>query len=214
MGVHDWSITMSQGELSAEFRWREFIDSEGNAIGYFASVEPLSESAKEAAHKHPGLQAVEQAARSYRQFQLRQEFQKDIRSLITTEGRKRFILELFERAQEGVYLGQPSNQSYFYVQTIAKLMAWDFGSTRDLVDELVAEGRVGLTGMILIPFEEQEDTFERTGKATGHGRITIGDWGNWYCSACGQSGDEMDNPRDFPCEPKAASAEKSSSSES
>lgn len=204
-GPNDWTLGLSFEGLQVEFRWRE-LSYQGRSMGHWGRIFDAATGEElyfNRSDERWRELAIQRTAATLRIAQLREELKLDQSLPFRTdpEFRKSLILELFERSQRGEYLGQLTGQQLFYVQEVAEI----FGTTMlDHIDELSAEGKIGLNGMILIPHEDQEEAFESWEKSTGHRRITVGDFGNWGCSACGQWGDEQDDPRDFECKTPAA----------
>lgn len=206
-GPNDWTMELSFDGLHVEFRWRE-LSYEGRSIGHWGRIFDVATGDElyfNRSDERWRELAIQKAAATLRIAQLRRELKLD-QSLpfrIDREFRKSLILELFERSQRGEYLGQLTGQQLLYVQEVAEIFGTAMGDMLDHIDELSAEGKIGLNGMILIPNGEQEAAFASREKSTGHRRITVGDFGNWVCSACGRWGDEYDDPKDFPCEPES-----------
>jgi len=206
MENYDWSLGLRFGELAVSFSWREYLTPKGDSQGYWGFVLSAedSESSTEEQRFSPKeywlKDAVIEAASNFRRAELRREIPTNTLEWVTSsELKKAKILELFERAEAGEYLGQRSGNRNLYVQDLAGIFDADFGHIRDLVDELVEEGRIGLSGMILISAESYEDGFRYWREQTGHRRLFVGDWGGWACHACGKTGDELDDPKSFEC---------------
>lgn len=204
---YDWTLRLSFGGHDLEFRWRELHSSQGKPMGHYGFLQaaespddqdtPSYSFSRDEQWLKDGLIA---AASSLR----RREVRKDIDTNgfewhSSEEPKKEKILELFHRSEQGEYLGQFSSNQNLYVQDLAAILDLGFARTRDLVDELVAEGKLGLDGMILVSSEHYEDSFRYWEEKTGHRRLTVGDWGPWGCAACGQTGDEYEDPSDYPC---------------
>lgn len=207
-GPNDWTMELSFDGLQIEFRWRE-LSYDGRSIGHWGKILDVTTGEELPFNRSDERWrelAIQKAAATLRIAQIRKELNLDQSLPFRTdrEFRKSLIIELFERSQRGEYLGQLTGQQIFYVQEVAEIFGTEMRNILELIDELSAEGKIGLNGMILIPHRDQEDTFAHWEKSTGHRRITVGDFGNWGCSACGKWGDEYDSPKDFPCEPPAA----------
>lgn len=207
-GPNDWTLGLSFEGFQVEFRWRE-LSYQGRSMGHWGRIFDAATGDElyfNRSDERWRELAIQRTAATLRIAQLREELKLD-QSLpfrIDPEFRKSLILELFERSQRGEYLGQLTGQQLFYVQELAEIFGTTMRDMLDHIDELDSEGKIGLNGMILIPHEDQEEAFDHWEKSTGHRRITVGDFGNWGCSACGQWGDEQDDPRDFECKPPAA----------
>jgi len=207
MENYDWTLSIRYGENPLEFRWREHYGSHGQPMGHYGFIyeahtpdEPSTREYSFEAESEWLNSAIRKAASSFRRTELQQEIDRNGFEWIQSEELKKAkILELFERSEAGEYLGQSTSNQNIYVQDIAAILDLGFGHTRDLVDELVAQGKVGLSGMILISNEHYEDSFRYWEDKTGHRRLTVGDWGPWGCQACGQTGDEYEDPSDYPC---------------
>jgi len=204
---YDWTLGLSFQGYALEFRWRELYSSQGKSMGHYGFLQAAgspdsSEGDEYSFSREEGWlrDALRKAASTLR----RSEIRKDIPTtgfewVASDEPKKAMILELFHRSEQGEYLGQISHNQNLYVQDLAAILDLGFVRTRDLVDELVAEGKIGLDGMILVSNEHYEDSFRYWEEKTGHRRLTVGDWGPWGCQACGQSGDEYEDPSDYPC---------------
>lgn len=146
--------------------------------------------------------AVE-AARAYRIHELQKEY--DLPNSLSMVGKnwrdtvKETILDLKRRADSGEYMAQHHNE-HFYVQHAEDIIG-RYYDVLEIVDELVQEGKLGLNGMILIDYVEQEEAYSRAKTRTGHERFNVSDWGYWACGFCGNSGDPEDDlrPEDVPC---------------
>lgn len=205
MSDYDWTMGLSYGDLQVEYRWRDYIY-EGKSVGYYGSLVDLAtgEGLLNSSAEEWLVSALKTAAASFRRVEIRSSLDTNsIEFAVNKDHRKRVALELFERSQRGEFLGQASHNELFYVQDLAAILDQPMSTTLELVHELVGEGKLGLNGMILIPFEDQEDAFESLKQSTGHLRLSLGDFGYWGCEACGKFGDEYDNPRDFECSPAA-----------
>lgn len=202
-GPNDWTMGLSFDGLQVEFRWRE-LSYDGRSIDHWGKlVDPeTGESIRFEQGKDWQEQAIRNAVAAFRVAQLREELQlaNSIPFMTDEEVRKSTVLDLFERSERGEYLGQLSTHQFFYVQNLAAILDMDMHRALEIVDRLVAEGKLGLNGMILIPHEQQEDGFRHWEKQTGHRRLSMGDFGNWSCSACGSWGDERDDPKAVACE--------------
>lgn len=201
---YDWTVGFSFGEVEAEFQWREQFY-EDRSMGYYGFLVADANSSEPIileGSRIPGWlkDSLKAAACGIRRAEVRTEFARSSVELLTDEEVLiSTIFKLFVRSQRGEFLGQASANSLLYVQDIAAILNLTFNHVLTVIDRLVAEGRIGLNGMILIPAKDYEAAFASWEKATGHRRLTMGDWGNWQCAACGQSGDEYNNPRDVEC---------------
>jgi len=204
---YDWTLGLNFQGHALEFRWRELYSSQGKSMGHYGFLQATDEPDSQDTPSYSfdrDEQWLKDALLATASTLRRREIRKDIPTtgfewVASDEPKKAMILELFHRSEQGEYLGQLSSNQNLYVQDLAAILDLAFGHTRDLVDELVAEGKVGLDGMILVSNEHYEDSFRYWEEKTGHRRLTVGDWGPWGCQACGQSGDEYEDPSEYPC---------------
>ncbi len=196
---HSWKLELSYGDHRVEFAWEESFTRDDRSAGYYAKVRSR-DSQKALPYDLEWLErAAREAAISFRRVELRRELGYSVDSL--DRARKlELIVELFERAERGEYMGQYLNQN-LYVEDLAALLELPSRIAFELVQELVDEYRIGLAGHVLITHDLQEAGFRYWEEKTGHRRISMGDSANWYCSACGQSGDEREDPRSVDCIP-------------
>lgn len=203
-----WSLTMSLPQpdgnaLEAQYVWREEFSQDGkSSIGHWGYLVDPS-TGEDLRLDETVEKPFKAAASAFRVSQLRLELKvREISNLFESRD-KAFaekILELFERNQSGDYLGQSSNNDLFYVQDAAKILDLSMKQVLSIVDQLVNDGKLGLNGMILVPHEDYTAAFTYWEEATGHKRLSVGDFGNWFCAHCNRHGDEYENPVDFPCE--------------
>ena len=188
---HNWEFTITTPEGTYTFTWKEYRNRNNQSLGYMGTVTTPDNQPV----PHHITAAVKTAAATYRQHTL---------TNLPAEpyggyDQKETFLNLFNRAQQGEYVGQENNG--LYIQNVCTLLAinpWDIGT--DIVNELIAEKQIGVYGMILIPYEQYAENFKNWEKKTGHKQLTMGDWGTWYCHTCGNQGDEQENPQDTPCQ--------------
>lgn len=110
---------------------------------------------------------------------------------------------LWKRASTGEFVGQ-FNSSMIYVQEVASILGIHMSKVLEAIDGiLVPQKRIGLNGMILTTWESQEGERAFLEEKYGHKNMSLSDFGYWGCSACGKHGDDYDNPKDYPCEPKS-----------
>jgi len=69
---------------------------------------------------------------------------------------KTAVLELAERSFKKEFLGQYSDE-LLYLQTVARILQLPEPSIFEAAQELVSEGLVGLSGNILVPFDENAE---------------------------------------------------------
>lgn len=193
-----WGMDFVYSGEKYSFSWAKSYDADsGVLLGAWAGVvkqgseERVSEDVR---------RAVFNAAAVFRVMELRAETNFNSLSLLSDrEVIKRLVVEFAERSWEGDYLGQLSGSNSLYVQELAEILGLSLSSVLPLVDELRAEGRVGLTGYIFIPHEAEVASKQRLYESTGHRSLSVSDFGYWACSSCYQSGDEMTDPADFKC---------------
>jgi hypothetical protein len=102
-------------------------------------------------------------------------------------------------SQDNVYVGNRNGDS-LYVQQAARVLDWVSPEFWWKVnDELEQRKTLTLNGMIYVPWYDREPVYKEREKATGHRMFDSGDWGNWYCHACGADGDAQDNPKNIIC---------------
>lgn len=199
MNKWGWSFLVSFNGRTAEVVWKEHFF-EDKSMGYWLNVvHPGSENSFTDYDALFTEKGVREAAVAFRVNQLQVALDP---FSVTTENLKETIVNLFQRSRQGEYLGQYSN-SNLYIQDVARILDYPVNMVHDLVDELIKEKRIGVTGAILIPFEAYEEAFVSWFEATGHRKLTVSDWGYWSCGFCGQHGEPEDNltPAQVPCKP-------------
>jgi hypothetical protein len=138
------------------------------------------------------------AARSLRESEVRSQY--DTNKLHDAEYLSDTVLDLFNRHLNGEFIGQTSGS--LYTQNIAWILNISESSAINVVDMLRREKKIGLTGLILIPFEQDEGNRKYLESISGHKDFDRSDFGDWWsCRACGSMGDWEDGnkPSDFPC---------------
>jgi len=140
-----------------------------------------------------------QAASAYRRTQLRSEYQWKL-DVDYGDYYKDCIVDLWQRAEKGEYLGQ-SHDQLLYMQDAADILDLDLKTVIDLTDELIAEKRIGLTGYILISYKTYINEKKALERETGHKDFIGTEW-DWDCRFCGAHGEfaagEPDS-KDIPC---------------
>lgn len=100
---------------------------------------------------------------------------------------------IFHRVQNGEFLGQRQG-TIIYVQDVAEILgSKPFVVLKTIGKVLEPEKRIGLNGMILTSWEEQEEARASLEEQTGHKDLSLSDFGGWHCAACGKHGDEYDD---------------------
>lgn len=185
MNEYGWTFTVIYQDKTVNVVWEEKFH-KGNSMGYWLDViDPTTGDSFQGYTDDFSEKSVRQAAIAFRVGQIK--LKTDMR-IPTNEALKEAILELFERSENGEYLGQYIHSS-FYVQDVARILDYPMSMVVEMVDELVAEGKLGLTGMILIPNKDYIAAFKSWEESTGHKRLTVSDFGYWGCAACGKNGD-------------------------
>lgn len=140
-----------------------------------------------------------QAASAYRRTQLRSEYQWKL-DVDYGDYYKDCIVDLWQRAEKGEYLGQ-SHDQLLYMQDAANILDLDLKTVIDLTDELIAEKRIGLTGYILISYEAYDQEKKELREETGHKDFISTEW-SWSCRFCGARGEFAEgepSPEDITC---------------
>lgn len=108
------------------------------------------------------------------------------------------IMKIYERVCEGEFVGQ--RLDFIYVQEVAEILDVKMEKILEAIaKKLRPEKKLDLNGMILWDYEEIAKMRQRAFEKTGHRDLDRSDFGDWYCAACKQSGDERDDPKDVPC---------------
>lgn len=200
MSDFDWSMRMSFDGVNYEYSWQESFYKD-KSMGYYGIITNIDTGENLHGSSQEWIeQAISHAASVFRQTQLRNEKTETRRSLSLAHDVSEKILKFYERSTTGEYLGQRSNNELFYVQDVASLLDMPMQYVLKTIDEMIKTGKIGLNGMILIPYEQYAETFRQLEKSTGHKQISISDFGWWSCVACGQNGDDYTNPKDYKCE--------------
>lgn len=204
----DWVFELKVDGHEYRVIWQHISRKDANGVGEHWIV--VEKDGKEVREDGDLARA---AAQTYRQLQVRGEYKFpdfiDYANNIDEYPEKRkerlkeIILDLFERVQKGEYLGQYNNE-LIYVQEVQRIL--DEHDTLSLVDELVAENRLGLNGMILTTAEASNAAFKYWEENTGHKRLSVGDWGYWGCAFCGAHGDPEDSMKTEKCEQRKEGA--------
>ena len=78
------------------------------------------------------------------------EASKDCRAVLARDGLKAAVMDVHAKVEAGTYLGQ-SCATMIYAQEVAKLLGADLRTLLGAIDELFAEEKLDLNGMILVP---------------------------------------------------------------
>lgn len=201
MNEHKWEMYVEQGSLKVKLTWEQRVYNTAHVKDfvseYMLHVEDAVTGEPIGYDVRSGFVKL---ASAYRRDQVEIVHKMNV---LGSDDIKAAVMELFVRSQDGEYLGQATGNENLYVQDVAALLDLDMQFIMPFVDELVEEARVGLYGLILVPNEKYEENFEHWEKTTGHKRLDVGDFGNWYCSVCGKSGfndgPDEPSPSDVPC---------------
>jgi hypothetical protein len=159
-----------------------FAESEGKRV----RLEEISEFVK--------------AASAYRIAQLQKQYAWNLTTGEWHGYHKDCIVELWKRSRKGEYLGQTTSHQ-LYLQTVTAILSLDFGTVVDMTDELVEEGRIGVTGSILISHAAYLCEKQAEEDETGHKDFggTEWDWSCGYCGAKGEFAAGEPSPEDIAC---------------
>jgi len=170
---HGWSLVLTQGDRSIEYRWEEqiFWDKffeRSESRGYMAQL--FDAKTGEPFHSNESSEAdalgarVILAATTFRRSEVRSEPQwpteweliQDPRALDAA------MLQLFERSMRSEYLGQRSGNLYLFVQDVAEILAVPLEDAIEAADRLAARKLLSLDGRVLVERteEDEEDHFE------------------------------------------------------
>lgn len=193
-----WGMDFVYEEAIYCFSWNKtYYAGSGEFLGAWAHV------VKKDSEGHVSedvRRAVLKAAAIFRVMEMRGELNLgNVYVYSDREVLKGLVVALAERSWRGEYLGQLSGSNNFYVQEVAAILDFSLTFALELVDEARREGKIGLTGYILIPHENEVAAKQRLYERTGHRSLSVSDFGYWSCSSCGKSGDDMTNPADFEC---------------
>lgn len=201
MESYEWTLPIALGDVSVEYRWGEHLSDRG-IRGYFGRLIDTETGEKFNDEQRPWLQSVIlEAVNSFRHAELRDSMEIFDSFYPDREAQKSLIIELFERSQRGEFIGQSASLAIanVYMQDIATILRLTEREALELIDELVAESKLGLSGMILVTHESYMDSFAEELKRTGHRALTVSDFGHWSCSVCFAGGDDYSDPKDYPC---------------
>lgn len=141
-----------------------------------------------------------------------QELQVEYAGATTDEGLLERAKQILTRVWGNEYMGQQRNSYYFYLETLADILALGMDDEAFLFDGLHKAQFAGLNGAILVPFEEEKAAYEFLEKQTGHKKLEVSDSGNWYCDYCYNSGyndsETATSPSDVPCIPTVVARQK------
>jgi hypothetical protein len=108
--------------------------------------------------------------------------------------------KILERSWAGEWMGQAGYG--FFIDDLAGILNLEFIEAAQIVRTLNLQGKAGLNGFIIVPWEEQEAAYQSWDDATGHKRLLVSDFGGWHCNHCGNQGDEYGpSAKEVPCVP-------------
>lgn len=111
--------------------------------------------------------------------------------------------QLLERLWKQEYLGHYSNSYCFYFDMFQDILLLSTPEMYEMFGKLQDEEKVGLNGMIIVPFEEESRNYKMLEEKTGHHRLDVTDSGNWYCSDCNNfryaDDENYVSPKDVAC---------------
>jgi hypothetical protein len=99
---------------------------------------------------------------------------------------------ILARVWAGEWMGQLRNSYYFFIDNLAEIFNKDFLEAASLVRTLNLQGKAGLNGFIIVPWQEEDSAFKSWEEATGHKKLIVSDGSGWGCQHCGNHGDERD----------------------
>lgn len=153
MGKHDWTMGISLKGLDAEFRWRERSYG-GEYLGYEASV--VNPSGEEISYLSPWRrESILSAASALRRAEIQDEW--DFSALADPEVFESIVLELFERSQDGEYLGNGSGTELLFVQDLAGIFELDEEHILATLRKLAVAKKLSLEGMVLRPYDPEHE---------------------------------------------------------
>lgn len=115
---------------------------------------------------------------------------------------EKLVENIFNRSQAAEFVGQ--NGASVHYQEVAKIIGYPEREVYKAVQNLAKEGKMGLSGNVLISPELFEENYEYSLKNTGHKGYESSDTGGlWHCKICGAEGWHEDpngsKPKDIPC---------------
>ena len=109
---------------------------------------------------------------------------------------------ILARVWTGEWMGQLRNSYYFFIDNLAAILGKDFVTASNIVNALNRQGKAGLNGFIIVPWEEEDDAFTSWEKSTGHKKLIVSDGHGWGCQFCGNHADERGPwASEVPCAP-------------
>jgi hypothetical protein len=97
------------------------------------------------------------------------------------------VESIFNRSQKAEFVGQ--NGANVYYQEVAKIIGYPEKEVYKAAQNLTKQGKLGLSGNILISPELFEENYEYNLQNTGHKGYESSDVGGlWRCKACGAQG--------------------------
>lgn len=155
MTTYDWQAELTFAGVTGKFRWQEFFF-KGESLGYlgFLMDNDLEAQLKDRSEVKDWLpEALMDAFRALRIAELHAETDWG-QQLPPSERRLQQVMEIFERSQEGEYLGQRANSSMLTVEDLEPLLRLSSHEATEIVNLLVLEEKLGLNGTVLVPREK------------------------------------------------------------
>lgn len=138
---HHWSAVISSGGRSAQYSWDRWLRGGQLSSRYSGRIEPVEGFAEHVQDGSPELSAFEGAAETLRRRELSLEF--DSTALLDDHRLlRRTVLELFERAYSGEFLGQSSGNELLSVEEVAEILWINQQLILSHIRSLVAAGKL------------------------------------------------------------------------
>lgn len=141
---------------------------------------------------------VKLAARQFRVQQIRAELGLDGASNPSPKD----LDTILERTWDGQWMGQFSHGNQLYASELADLLGLELQDVWPVIDKLreMRKADLAFSSTILVPPDDALYYFDGY-ELYGHKKLVPSDFGYWSCRACKKSGDDMEDPSDFPCTP-------------
>lgn len=201
----DWEIEFLFNNERFLVTWEHFTQSKtGNTDHYLVSYQDN----KDKWLKVDKTSALAAAA-AWRSQEIRKKYYEQLHGIEVMIGgtkqslEQRFddvIYDLFKRSEAGEYVGQSS--SFIYIQDAARILDEPYKQVFVSVHRLIESKKLGLTGNILISWEQYDANQKYWLRKTGHKGFDSSDMGgNWWCTICGAKGEwvDGDDPKKVPC---------------
>lgn len=101
----------------------------------------------------------------------------------------KLAMDIITRAWNKEWMGHKMGYSFF-PSHVARILDVPENIALTLTDTLHARKFLGYNGLIIVPFEAEEEDFRRAEEATGHKKLRTSDMGTWWCEYCRAHGDE------------------------